>query len=74
MLKKGDGVNELIWDQGLTLTYTDSARFDILRQTYQGVIVEGEGSMLLEKISFRYHSLDTTSKLDCLVTANLTVD
>ena len=73
-LKSGESVDELLWNNELTLTFSDTARFDILQQDYRGISLEGEGSMLLDKISFRYHSIDTSLSVDCLVTANLKLD
>jgi hypothetical protein len=73
-LEIGKNVNELIWNQELTLTYSDGARFLILDQNLDGIPIKGEGSMLLDKISLRYHSIDTTLGVNCLVTASLKTD
>lgn len=73
-LKNGKSVDELIWNQDITLTYSDSDRFDILQQNYKGVQISGQGSMLLEKISFRISSIDSNDTLECFVSANLKKD
>ncbi len=73
-LEIGKNVDELIWNQELTLSYLDSARFLILDQNLNGIFIEGEGSMLLDKISFRYQSMDTTLGVNCFVAASLKTD
>ncbi|MDC1222282.1 hypothetical protein N8Z47_06395 [Salibacteraceae bacterium] len=73
-LENGKNVDELIWNQELILSYSDSARFLILEQNLDGIPIVGEGSMLLDKISLRYHSIDTTLGINCLVTASLKTD
>jgi hypothetical protein len=55
----------------LKLNFRDSARFDILPQPYAGQMVEGEGQMLSESISFNYHWNDSFGQHFCIVQAEL---
>lgn len=73
-LQNGQSVDEMLWNNNLVFTYRDSALFDILPQEYYGVQIQGEGSMLLEKISFHYQSIDTLLGVECLVNANLKME
>lgn len=70
-LTLGGEVDELVWDGTIKLVYTDSARFDIPKQVVDGQQIQGEGSLLLDRISLRYYSIDTASGLNCIVSASL---
>ncbi|MEZ4722510.1 MAG: hypothetical protein R2813_11615 [Flavobacteriales bacterium] len=78
-----------VWEFGLTvssdpsvmnvgsdfqLQFTDSSRFEILEQEFDGHTVSGEGQMLIESISFYYEWSDSIAAYHCLVEAHLWID
>lgn len=64
-------VPDRMWLAGdeLYLDFTTSVRFDVPLQVWRGQTVEGEGQMLINKVSFHYS--DTGTDTTCLIEADL---